>query len=88
MQVHFITNIPYFKVTEHYDTARSTANMRRDLRSGRTSAEARRSAEGITVRSLWAVPNPGGWGQAGRRAHMMLGGGLVYRNLFEGLDWP
>lgn len=70
-QVHFLTIIPMFKVTEHYDTARPTRNMRRDLRPGEAAATTSRTPQGGW---LWLRTCPvraqAGWAIASVRVHI------------------
>ncbi|KAG1665981.1 hypothetical protein FOA52_010079 [Chlamydomonas sp. UWO 241] len=59
--VHHLTMIPYFKVTEKYDLERPCKVMRRDLRSGHATADARWTGDrrGVALDVAFGAPFPG-----------------------------
>ncbi|GLC39340.1 hypothetical protein PLESTB_000895500 [Pleodorina starrii] len=58
--VHFLTIIPYFKVTESYPLAGGRAKMRRrDQRSGDAQAHAEALPNGVMCRAAWGAPFAG-----------------------------
>jgi hypothetical protein len=57
--VNFVTVVPFFKVTETIPFNSSTQMGRRDLRSGKQTASAKRTAEGVTVEMEWGAPMAG-----------------------------
>ena len=60
--VNFVTVVPFFKVTETIPFNSSTQMGRRDLRSGKQTATAKKTAEGVDVEMEWGQPMAGGWG--------------------------
>ena len=61
VQVHFMTIIPYFKVTEKYDLTKASQVMRRDLRSGQASATSKLldNQRGVALDVTFGHPFPG-----------------------------
>ncbi|KAG2489744.1 hypothetical protein HYH03_011851 [Edaphochlamys debaryana] len=60
LNVHFLTIIPYFKVTETYPLGGGKAKMRRrDQRGGDGQASAELLPDGVLCRCTWAAPFAG-----------------------------
>lgn len=58
--LHFLTVVPFFKVTESYTLNGESSFGRRDLRPGRQAARAFLAADGtLCLQSKWQEPNTG-----------------------------
>ncbi|GIL77303.1 hypothetical protein Vretimale_3040 [Volvox reticuliferus] len=58
-EISFVTVVPFFRVTEKIRFDATTTMMRRDLRSGRQSAQATRIPGGVVVDMVWEAPLAG-----------------------------
>ncbi|GIL63620.1 hypothetical protein Vafri_17640, partial [Volvox africanus] len=58
-EVSFVTVVPFFRVTERSRFGATTTMMRRDLRSGRQSSQARCIPGGVVVEMTWDAPLAG-----------------------------
>ncbi|GLI59445.1 hypothetical protein VaNZ11_001269 [Volvox africanus] len=58
-EVSFVTVVPFFRVTERHRFGATTTMMRRDLRSGRQSTQARCIPGGVVVDMTWDAPLAG-----------------------------
>ncbi|CAL8471399.1 g10941 [Coccomyxa elongata] len=54
--VQFLTVVPFFKVTEEFNTVGETSMARRDLRSGQQTARAAYIPEGLKINIRWGAP--------------------------------
>ncbi|BDA46781.1 hypothetical protein COCOBI_09-2340 [Coccomyxa sp. Obi] len=54
--VQFLTVVPFFKVTEEFNTIGETSMARRDLRSGQQTARAAYTPEGLKINIRWGAP--------------------------------
>ncbi|KAK9807520.1 hypothetical protein WJX72_001403 [[Myrmecia] bisecta] len=60
MSVHFLTVVPFFKVTETFSFRGLTTMGRRDLRKGKQTASTKLIPEGVRIDMTWPEPHAGG----------------------------